>query len=78
MNYIEIYKKVNNIESNQNQPQLFCLHQFCKTLRKLLLSRRVAVAMVALAPAVLVYLGSVETWSLLLALLLPFLLWMAS
>ncbi|XP_017292483.1 lecithin retinol acyltransferase b, tandem duplicate 2 [Kryptolebias marmoratus] len=56
----------------------FQTFQFCKTLRKMLLSRRVAAATAVLAAGALVYLGPVDTWSVLLVLLLPFLLWMAS
>lgn len=52
--------------------------QFCKTVRKLLLSRRVAKATAVLGACLLLYLRAVSTWAALLAVLLPFLIWMAS
>ncbi|XP_070711081.1 lecithin retinol acyltransferase-like [Pempheris klunzingeri] len=52
--------------------------QFCKTVRKLLLSRRVAKVMAALGACLLVHLGAVTPCSALLAVLLPFLMWMAA
>lgn len=57
---------------------LLFLHQFCKTLRSLLLSRRVAKATAVLGACLLLYLKTVNTWSVLLAVLVPFLIWMAS
>ncbi|XP_005810804.1 lecithin retinol acyltransferase-like [Xiphophorus maculatus] len=56
----------------------FQTFQFCKTVRKLLLSRGVAKVTAVLAACLLVYLRVMNTWSVLLAVLLPFLLWMAS
>ncbi|XP_041842568.1 lecithin retinol acyltransferase b, tandem duplicate 2 [Melanotaenia boesemani] len=56
----------------------FQTFQFCKTVRKLLLSRRVAKVTAMLAMCLLAYLRAVSTWSVLLAVLLPFLIWMAS
>ncbi|XP_008434426.1 lecithin retinol acyltransferase-like isoform X1 [Poecilia reticulata] len=56
----------------------FQTFQFCKTMRKLLLSRGVAKVTAALVACLLVYLRVMDTWSVLLAVLLPFLLWMAS
>ncbi|XP_054912225.1 lecithin retinol acyltransferase-like [Poeciliopsis prolifica] len=56
----------------------FQTFQFCKTVRKLLLSRGVAKITAVLAACLLVYLRVMNTWSVLLAVLLPFLLWMAS
>ncbi|XP_027893196.1 lecithin retinol acyltransferase b, tandem duplicate 2 [Xiphophorus couchianus] len=56
----------------------FQTFQFCKTVRKLLLSRGVAKVTAVLAACLLVYLRVLNTWSVLLAVLLPFLLWMAS
>lgn len=62
-----------NVDSFQT-----CPPQFCKTLRKLVLSRRVAKATAVLGACLLLYLGAVSTCSILLAALLPFLIWMAS
>ncbi|KAM4536250.1 lecithin retinol acyltransferase-like [Odontesthes bonariensis] len=56
----------------------FQTFQFCKTVRKLLLSRRVAKVTAVLGACFLVYLRAVNTWSALLAVLLPFLVWMAA
>ncbi|MED6286290.1 hypothetical protein CHARACLAT_004480 [Characodon lateralis] len=56
----------------------FQTFQFCKTVRKLLLSRGVAKVTALLAVCLLVYLRVSNTWSVLLAVLLPFLIWMAS
>ncbi|XP_029382751.1 lecithin retinol acyltransferase b, tandem duplicate 2 [Echeneis naucrates] len=56
----------------------FQTFQFCKTVRKLFLSRRVAKATALLGACLLLYLGAVNTCSGLLAVLLPFLIWMAS
>ncbi|XP_043954857.1 lecithin retinol acyltransferase b, tandem duplicate 2 [Gambusia affinis] len=56
----------------------FQTFQFCKTARKLLLSRGVAKVTAVLAACLLVYLRVMNTWSVLLTVLLPFLLWMAS
>nr|XP_046236158.1 lecithin retinol acyltransferase b, tandem duplicate 2 [Scatophagus argus] len=56
----------------------FQTFQFCKTVRKLLLSRRVAKATAVLGACLLLYLRAVNTCSALLAVLLPFLVWMAS
>ncbi|XP_038550514.1 lecithin retinol acyltransferase-like [Micropterus salmoides] len=56
----------------------FQTFQFCKTVRKLLLSRRVAKVSAVLAACLLLYLGAVTTCSVLLAVQLPFLIWMAS
>ncbi|XP_040887675.1 lecithin retinol acyltransferase b, tandem duplicate 2 [Toxotes jaculatrix] len=56
----------------------FQTFQFCKTVRKLLLSRRVAKATWVLGACLLLYLRAVSTCSALLAVLLPFLIWMAS
>ncbi|KAM4713762.1 lecithin retinol acyltransferase b, tandem duplicate 2 [Anableps anableps] len=56
----------------------FQTFQFCKTVRKLLLSRGVAKVTAVLAACLLVYLRVLNTWSVLLAVLLPFLIWMAS
>ncbi|XP_059211140.1 lecithin retinol acyltransferase b, tandem duplicate 2 [Centropristis striata] len=52
--------------------------QFCKTVRKLLLSRRVAKAGLLLGVCVLLQLQAVSAGAALLALLLPFLIWMAA
>ncbi|XP_045921389.1 lecithin retinol acyltransferase b, tandem duplicate 2 [Micropterus dolomieu] len=56
----------------------FQTFQFCKTVRKLLLSRRVAKVSAVLVACLLLYLGAVTTCSVLLAVQLPFLIWMAS
>ncbi|XP_037614949.1 lecithin retinol acyltransferase-like [Sebastes umbrosus] len=56
----------------------FQTFQFCKTARKLLLSRRVAKATAVLGVCVLLYLGDVTSCSAGLAILLPFLIWMAA
>uniref|UniRef100_A0A3P9MQT0 Lecithin retinol acyltransferase b, tandem duplicate 2 n=1 Tax=Oryzias latipes TaxID=8090 RepID=A0A3P9MQT0_ORYLA len=56
----------------------FQTFQFCKTLRSLLLNRRVAKATAVLGACLLLYLKTVNTWSVLLAVLVPFLIWMAS
>ncbi|XP_038162018.1 lecithin retinol acyltransferase-like [Cyprinodon tularosa] len=56
----------------------FQTFQFCKTLRKMLLSRAVAKVTAVLAASLLIYLRVMDTWSILLAVLLPFLIWMAS
>ncbi|XP_041820754.1 lecithin retinol acyltransferase-like [Chelmon rostratus] len=56
----------------------FQTFQFCKTVRKLLLSRHVAKATAVMGPCLLLYLGAATTCSALLAILLPFLIWMAS
>ncbi|XP_030609787.1 lecithin retinol acyltransferase-like [Archocentrus centrarchus] len=56
----------------------FQTFQFCKTMRKLLLSRRVAKAAAVLAVCLLLYLQTVSVYFALLAVLLPFLIWMAS
>ncbi|XP_015226386.1 PREDICTED: lecithin retinol acyltransferase-like [Cyprinodon variegatus] len=56
----------------------FQTFQFCKTLRKMLLSRAVAKVTAVLAASLLIYLRVMNTWSILLAVLLPFLIWMAS
>ncbi|XP_047242524.1 lecithin retinol acyltransferase-like isoform X2 [Girardinichthys multiradiatus] len=56
----------------------FQTFQFCKTMRKLLLSRGVAKVTALLAACLLVYLRVSNTWSVLLAVMLPFLIWMAS
>ncbi|XP_049922370.1 lecithin retinol acyltransferase b, tandem duplicate 2 [Epinephelus moara] len=52
--------------------------QFCKTVRKLLLSRRVAKATAVLGVCLLLYLEAVTACSATLAVLLPFLIWMAA
>ncbi|XP_078132717.1 lecithin retinol acyltransferase-like [Sander vitreus] len=52
--------------------------QFCKTARKLLLSRRVAKATAALCACLLLYLDAVTACTATLAVLLPFLIWMAA
>uniref|UniRef100_A0A7N8XEX9 Lecithin retinol acyltransferase b, tandem duplicate 2 n=1 Tax=Mastacembelus armatus TaxID=205130 RepID=A0A7N8XEX9_9TELE len=56
----------------------FQTFQFCKTVRKLVLSRRVAKATALLGACLLLYLRAVSTCATLLAILLPFLIWMAS
>ncbi|KAM4565560.1 lecithin retinol acyltransferase-like [Fundulus diaphanus] len=56
----------------------FQTFQFCKTLRRLVLSRGVAKVTVVLAACLLLYMRVADTWSVLLAVLLPFLIWMAS
>ncbi|XP_042257909.1 lecithin retinol acyltransferase b, tandem duplicate 2 [Thunnus maccoyii] len=56
----------------------FQTFQFCKTVRKLLLSRRVAKVTALLGACLLLYLRSVTACSAMLAVLLPFLIWMAS
>ncbi|CAI5660906.1 unnamed protein product [Oreochromis niloticus] len=56
----------------------FQTFQFCKTMRKLLLSRRVAKAAAVLAVSLVLYLQAVSLCSALLAVILPFLIWMAS
>ncbi|XP_023254993.1 lecithin retinol acyltransferase-like isoform X2 [Seriola lalandi dorsalis] len=56
----------------------FQTFQFCKTVRKLLLSRRVAKVTAVLGACLLLYLRAVSTYATLLAVLLPFLIWMAS
>ncbi|KAG7495630.1 hypothetical protein JOB18_003139 [Solea senegalensis] len=71
----------------KNSEFLFCEElqtgrrgEFCKTLRKLLLSRRVAKATAMLSLCLLVQLqpATISCSALLLLLLLPFILWMAS
>ncbi|XP_042368731.1 lecithin retinol acyltransferase b, tandem duplicate 2 [Plectropomus leopardus] len=52
--------------------------QFCKTVRKLLLSRRVAKATAVIGVCLLLYLEAVTACSAMLAVLLPFLIWMAA
>lgn len=54
------------------------LHQFCKTVRRLLLSRRVAKAAAMLGVCLIIWVGTVTVYSVFLAVLLPFLIWMAS
>ncbi|KAM9335165.1 lecithin retinol acyltransferase-like [Symphorus nematophorus] len=56
----------------------FQTFQFCKTVRNLLLSRRVAKVTAVMLPCLLLYLGAVSACSALLAVLLPFLIWMAA
>ncbi|XP_069031677.1 lecithin retinol acyltransferase b, tandem duplicate 2 [Embiotoca jacksoni] len=56
----------------------FQTFQFCKTVRKLLLSRRVAKVTAVLGACLLLYLRAVSASSALLAVLLPFLIWMAA
>ncbi|KAM6909087.1 lecithin retinol acyltransferase b, tandem duplicate 2 [Xenentodon cancila] len=56
----------------------FQTFQFCKTVRNLLLSRRVAKMSGVLAACLLVSLKAASAWSIMLAVLLPFLIWMAS
>ncbi|XP_036968530.1 lecithin retinol acyltransferase b, tandem duplicate 2 [Acanthopagrus latus] len=56
----------------------FQTFQFCKTVRSLLLSRRVAKVTALLGACLLFYVRAVSSCSALLALLLPFLIWMAS
>uniref|UniRef100_A0A672YL95 Lecithin retinol acyltransferase b, tandem duplicate 2 n=1 Tax=Sphaeramia orbicularis TaxID=375764 RepID=A0A672YL95_9TELE len=56
----------------------FQTFQFCKTMRKLVLSRFVAKVTALLGACLLFYLRTVNTWSILLAVLLPFIIWMAS
>uniref|UniRef100_A0A3Q3IX74 LRAT domain-containing protein n=1 Tax=Monopterus albus TaxID=43700 RepID=A0A3Q3IX74_MONAL len=56
----------------------FQTFQFCKTGRKLVLSRRVAKATAVVGACLLVYLRAVTACSALLVVLLPFLIWMAS
>ncbi|KAM4611638.1 uncharacterized protein ACJ7VT_012315 [Polymixia lowei] len=52
--------------------------QFCKTVRKMLLSRRVAKGTALLGACLLLYLKCLSVCSALLAVLVPFLIWMAS
>ncbi|XP_041635982.1 lecithin retinol acyltransferase b, tandem duplicate 2 [Cheilinus undulatus] len=52
--------------------------QFCKSARRLLLSRRVAKAMAMLEVCIFLYLGCVNVVSALLAFTVPFLVWMAA
>ncbi|XP_075941129.1 lecithin retinol acyltransferase-like [Anarhichas minor] len=52
--------------------------QFCKTARKLLLSRRVAKVTVVLGLSLLLQLGALTSCSVTIAVLLPFLIWMAA
>ncbi|XP_006806672.1 lecithin retinol acyltransferase b, tandem duplicate 2 [Neolamprologus brichardi] len=56
----------------------FQTFQFCKTMRKLLLSQRVAKSAAVLALCLVLYLQAVSLCSVLLAVILPFLIWMAS
>ncbi|KAM9836866.1 lecithin retinol acyltransferase b, tandem duplicate 2 [Aulostomus maculatus] len=56
----------------------FQTFQFCKTVRKLVLSRRVAKVMAVLGVCVLLSLRVVSASAALLAVVLPFLIWMAS
>ncbi|KAK2899504.1 hypothetical protein Q8A73_012633 [Channa argus] len=56
----------------------FQTFQFCKTVRKLVLSRRVAKVTALLGACLLLYLGAVSSCTALVAVLLPFLIWMAS
>ncbi|KAK7910106.1 hypothetical protein WMY93_014790 [Mugilogobius chulae] len=57
----------------------FQTFQFCKTVRKLVLSRAVAKAMWILGAGLVLYMhASLSHYTLLLLLLVPFLVWMAS
>uniref|UniRef100_A0A7N6C326 LRAT domain-containing protein n=1 Tax=Anabas testudineus TaxID=64144 RepID=A0A7N6C326_ANATE len=56
----------------------FQTFQFCKTVRNLLLSRGVAKATAVLGVCLLLYLRDVTACTALLAVLLPFIIWMAS
>ncbi|XP_028420663.1 lecithin retinol acyltransferase b, tandem duplicate 2 [Perca flavescens] len=56
----------------------FQTFQFCKTARKLLLSRRVAKATAALGACLLLLLDAVTVCTATIAVLLPFLIWMAA
>ncbi|XP_074517981.1 lecithin retinol acyltransferase-like [Halichoeres trimaculatus] len=56
----------------------FQCFQFCKTTRRLLLSRRVAKVMAALQLCVFLYLGCLSSIYAQLAFMFPFLVWMAS
>nr|XP_019950987.1 PREDICTED: lecithin retinol acyltransferase-like [Paralichthys olivaceus] len=56
----------------------FQTFQFCKTMRKLLMSQRVAKVTAVLGVCLLLYLRAVTMGAALLAALLPFLFWMAS
>uniref|UniRef100_A0A667Z5S3 Lecithin retinol acyltransferase b, tandem duplicate 2 n=1 Tax=Myripristis murdjan TaxID=586833 RepID=A0A667Z5S3_9TELE len=56
----------------------FQTFQFCKTVRKLLLSRRVAKATAVLGMCLLLYFRALSVCSTLLAVLVPFLIWMAA
>ncbi|KAM7376897.1 hypothetical protein PAMA_013596 [Pampus argenteus] len=56
----------------------FQTFQFCKTVRRLLLSRRVAKVAAMLGACLLLYVRAVTPCSAMLAVLLPFLIWMAS
>ncbi|XP_028986537.2 lecithin retinol acyltransferase-like [Betta splendens] len=56
----------------------FQTFQFCKTVRKLVLSRRVAMVTAVLGACVLLCLRAVSIWTGPLAVLLPFVIWMAS
>ncbi|XP_054863528.1 lecithin retinol acyltransferase-like isoform X1 [Amphiprion ocellaris] len=56
----------------------FQTFQFCKTVRKLLLSRRVAKATALLLLCLLLYLGAASVGLVLLTALLPFIIWMAA
>ncbi|KAI3376592.1 hypothetical protein L3Q82_016474, partial [Scortum barcoo] len=56
----------------------FQTFQFCKTVRKLLLSRRVAKVTAVMGMFLLLQLGTVTSGAALLAVLLPYLIWMAS
>ncbi|XP_063757229.1 lecithin retinol acyltransferase-like [Eleginops maclovinus] len=52
--------------------------QFCKTVRKLVLSRRVAMVMPVVCVCVMSLLGCVTPASVLMSVLLPFIIWMAA
>ncbi|XP_022072856.1 lecithin retinol acyltransferase-like [Acanthochromis polyacanthus] len=56
----------------------FQTFQFCKTVRKLLLSRRVAKATALLLLCLLLYVGAASVGLVLLTALLPFIIWMAA
>ncbi|XP_056156717.1 lecithin retinol acyltransferase b, tandem duplicate 2 [Lampris incognitus] len=56
----------------------FQTFQFCKTVRKMVLSRRVAKVTAVLGVGLILYLNALSVCSILLVILLPFLIWMAS
>lgn len=56
----------------------FQTYQFCKTVRRLMLSRVVAKVMCVLGAGLMLFMHSLGMCTLLLLLLMPFLIWMAS
>ncbi|XP_036843033.1 lecithin retinol acyltransferase-like [Oncorhynchus mykiss] len=56
----------------------FQTFQFCKTVKKFILSQRSAKVTAVLGPVLVLYLGVVSLYSALVIVLVPFIIWMAS